>query len=335
MDERHKVGDPKSVTQLLDELDRHLQSGESTGFEPIPTGFAAFDTALGGGLRRGDLVVMAGPPGIGKTILGLQLARQLAVGGHPAILVCYEHDQVTLLLRLLAQETGAGDHRERILRALKDRLVHGSQDRLSLDQIMLREPVLGQAFETLRAIGDDLVLVSGSTRSTGLDEMHKMIAAAMEYNDWAPVLIVDYLQKVAGGDSADDRSRGIVEGLKDIAMTYDLPVVTMASLTTSGLEARNLRLSHLDETSTIAFEADVVVLMNEKVDALAKAHLAYGGAAVNEYPNWVVWSIAKNRSGPNNVSIEFRKDFPHFRFHPEGRQVSERLADDRMVGDAT
>ena len=62
--------------------------------------------------------------------------------------------------------------------------------------------------------------------------------------------------------------------------------------------------------------------------------LAYGGNKLAEYPDWVVWSIAKNRSGPSPVHLEFRKDFAHFRFDPHGRHLSERLADERFTGDA-
>ena len=49
-----------------------------------------------------------------------------------------------------------------------------------------------------------------------------------------------------------------------------------------------------------------------------------------EFKKWVVISIAKNRHGPADVDLEFIKDFPHFRFDPDGRHVEEQLIDDMM-----
>lgn len=336
MSDRTTTGTSHTVTQLLAKLDDHLKSGSTTGFEPIPIGFTAFDDAVGGGLRRGDLTIFAGPPGVGKTILGLQAARHLAAAGRPAIVVCYEHDPTSLVMRLLAQETGPGDPGGRILAALRMRLEQGSTDRLGLADIIAREPDLADAFGDLQAIGDKLVLVAGSARDTDLASLHDVVVATRQRTGRDPVLIVDYLQKVPTDDrDGAERSRRVVEGLKDLAMRYDIPVVALASLNASGLETRKLRLSHLDDTSSIAFEADVVVLLNDKIDAVAKAHLSYGGATSQDYPNWVVWGIAKNRSGPNLLNLEFKKDFRHFRYEPVGRQVSERLADDRLGGDAS
>jgi hypothetical protein len=40
-------------------------------------------------------------------------------------------------------------------------------------------------------------------------------------------------------------------------------------------------------------------------------------------------SIEKNRGGPNLIDLEFRKDFRHFRFDPDGGIVSEKLVDER------
>lgn len=336
MSDRRASGTPWTVTQLLAELDDQLRSGDPTRFKPIPIGFTAFDEAVGGGLRRGDLTIFAGPPGVGKTILGLQAARHLAAAGRPAIVVCYEHDRMALLLRLLAQSTGTSDPRGRVLTALKQRLELGSTDRLGLADILVREPALARAFGDLQDIGDDLVLVAGSGRGTDLAALHDVVIATRERTERNPVLIVDHLQKVPTDDhDGAQGSRRVVEGLKDLAMQHHIPVVALASLNATGLETRRLRLSHLADTSSIAFEADVVVLLNDKVDAVAKAHVSYGGAAALDYPNWVVWGIAKNRSGPNLLNLEFRKDFRHFRYEPAGRQVAERLADDRLDGDAS
>src|SRR5438445_628967 len=59
----------------------------------------------GGGLRPGDLVLVGGAQAVGKTTLTLQMARNLAAQGNVACtFVCYEHDELYLLQRLLALE---------------------------------------------------------------------------------------------------------------------------------------------------------------------------------------------------------------------------------------
>ncbi len=326
---------PKTVTTLLDGLDEELRAGIGAHFEHVPTGFDAFDEAIGGGLRPGDLTIFAGPPGVGKTIFGLQLARHVAAIDHPAIVVCYEHDQTAMLLRLLSQEAGRADTRGRAISSLAERLRQGAERKEGLGQVVRGEPILHKALLQLSEIGDNLVLVGGSVRDTDMAALDDLVAGVIAEHDKVPVLVVDYLQKVPTDDvEATARSRRVVEGLKDLAMHHQIPVVALASLSIVGLSARRLRLSHLDETSAIAFEADVVVLMSNKLDAIAKAHLAYGGTSAKDYENWVIWTLEKNRAGPNLVNIEFQKDFVHFRYQPQGRLVSERLADDRLGGDA-
>jgi recombination protein RecA len=64
---------------------------ESHSIEPLPTGFAAFDAALGGGLPRGSIVEIFGPPGCGKTTLALRIAAHLQQSGGAAAWIDAEH----------------------------------------------------------------------------------------------------------------------------------------------------------------------------------------------------------------------------------------------------
>src|SRR5688572_9298938 len=81
---------------LVDLHDAELQVPRPT---PFATGFHPLDEVLSGGLRSGDLLLMGGKPGQGKTIAALQWARHIARTQHTAIFCCYEHDEVTLLTR--------------------------------------------------------------------------------------------------------------------------------------------------------------------------------------------------------------------------------------------
>ena len=75
------------------------------------TGLYPLDVHLGGGLRAGDLALVAGAQGVGKTTATLQIARNVAAAGGRATYVCYEHVPTMLAERLLALEAAlvAGD----------------------------------------------------------------------------------------------------------------------------------------------------------------------------------------------------------------------------------
>src|SRR5919106_600366 len=111
---RRGSGAPRTVFTVLAGLDEDLRTGQGKSFLPIPTGFQALDHSLGGGVRAGDLVLVGGSPGVGKTIVSLQWARNIALAGGTCIYACYEHEESALLGRLLALEMGdlPGDHSE-------------------------------------------------------------------------------------------------------------------------------------------------------------------------------------------------------------------------------
>ncbi|MGH8875476.1 MAG: hypothetical protein ACRDVM_09545 [Acidimicrobiia bacterium] len=81
----------------------------------------------------------------------------------------------------------------------------------------------------------------------------------------------------------------------------------------------------------MAYEADVVVVLNDKWDVVSKNHLAYDRAAAEAHKHVVVFTVEKNREGVAGVDLEFGKDFEHYRFDPAGRYVSEQLVDERLT----
>jgi replicative DNA helicase len=69
---------------------------------PITTGFPSLDTMLGGGLRRGDLLVLGGDAGSGKSSLALAIASRAASSGANVAFHTTEMRPERLLLRLIA-----------------------------------------------------------------------------------------------------------------------------------------------------------------------------------------------------------------------------------------
>jgi len=90
------------LTGLSDKVSR----GALTEYQPIPLGMTPLDRTLGGGIRAGELMLIGGAQGTGKTTMALQIARNIAQSGQAnALYICFEHDEEYLLNRMVAMES--------------------------------------------------------------------------------------------------------------------------------------------------------------------------------------------------------------------------------------
>lgn len=67
--------------------------------ELIPSGVAALDEMLGGGIERGTITILTGPSGVGKTTLGMQFMSEAATRGERSVVYAFEEQKDTLLHR--------------------------------------------------------------------------------------------------------------------------------------------------------------------------------------------------------------------------------------------
>lgn len=312
--------DPPATAAVLLDGER----GDSTVVHrPRALGFDPLDKVLGGGLRGGDLALLGGAPGVGKTAVLLQWARRLATDGHTPVVVCYEHDQVSLLQRLLMQIVGelAGPNDAGTINAAREAALDvAAGGPVPPEAARLLEP----AIEQLRAIGDRLWLVRGSGVHTDLDALNGMLSEVT-----SPVLLLDYLQKVAMRPEPTDEHEKlvrVVSGLKELALTHEAPVVAIGACDQAALEGRRARLHHLRGSSSLAYEADIAMMLNPKTSAISEVHLAYDAVRAESFRKMVVLSIEKNRNGPAGIDLEFAGELDRFRLNPEGGFVAERMA---------
>jgi replicative DNA helicase len=297
--------------------------GRATGFSPL-------DDVLSGGVHPGELLLVGGKPGVGKTVACLQWARAMAQRGVVAVYLCYEHDQATLVARLLSCELreaamAEGCHFDLRLDELQGRLRDVAAGTLTLREALDSDPLLAQAERRMAAYADRLVLFQGSGGRTGVAAAGD---ALTRFAGEPCVLFVDYVQKVpARPDAVPEAERvgRVVESLKELALDHGLPIVAISATDQEGLRARRVHLHHLRGSAALAYEADVVVVLNDKIDVVSKAHVAYSTNRREEFRREVVFSVEKNRSGVSDVDIEFVKDFGHYRFDPLGSWVVERL----------
>jgi len=319
---------PRNALDVLDSL--HDAGPSPQRARLLATGFPLLDDVLHGGLRPGDLLLVGGKPGQGKTTVALQWARHLAATGTKVLYVCYEHDAISLLVKLIRCELGdlvaRGACEDQLrLETLRDRLrdvVLGDAEPAAL---LGSDPLLVAAVDRVRAYGADLVLVPASGGRTDLASIEQLVD---EHPDTG-ALFIDYLQKVPVGASDEgERTTRVADHLKDLALRRSLAVVAITAADHDGLASRRLRTQHFRGSTALAYEADVVVVLNEKMSIVSRLHLAYDSTRAPEFRDQVVFSIEKNRNGLADVHLEFRKDFANHRFDPSGRWVSERLWDE-------
>jgi replicative DNA helicase len=324
------IGRPKVRSALATLAELHRQT-EPTLYAVVPTGFDRLDDVLAGGIRQGEIVLLGGKPGVGKTIASLQWARSMAQRGIVAVYLCYEHDEVSLLTRLLACELGemiaASEPTSSSLRheELRGRIRDVAAGAITLRQALESDALLRQAHLRLASYADRLVLVTGSGAHTDVNAIRD-VATGFEGQPIA--LFVDYVQKVPVFPAIareGERVGRVIENLKQLALDQKLMVVAIAAADQAGLDARRLHSHHFRGSTALAYEADAIVVLNEKISVVSRAHLAYSPTRAEEFDRQVVFSVEKNRNGSADIDVEFEKDFPHYRFHPRGRWVAERL----------
>ncbi|HET6560609.1 MAG TPA: DnaB-like helicase C-terminal domain-containing protein [Marmoricola sp.] len=324
----------QSLTETLEQADYRVRSGSHNSERVWPTGFDVLDANLSGGFRSGDLVLIGGPQGMGKTTWVLQVARNVARQGRPVLYFCYEHDQTTMLVRLVALEAGLiggidapGINRVRSTFEAADGLGR------SLSQRLADTSGGSAALEVVKEYSDRLTIHRSSGTTTTLDEIKKTIVAVTEKHGRAPFVCIDYLQKIPmpGTNGEEERITAVVEQVKDMTLDFDVPVLCVVASDKDGISSgKRMRVNHMRGSSALAYEADTVLMLNNKYDVVARHHLVYDTGNVERFRHWAVLSIEKNRSGLTGVDMEFPKRFEQSRFETSGQLVREKLVDERV-----
>lgn len=283
-------------------------------------------------MRGGSLVLLAGPQGLGKSTFALQIARNVAASGRPVIYFSYEHDAEDLTQKLLAMEAGELDETDLV----RLNTIRSTFDDLwvsSLERRLESVPSGVDALERLGAYAELLFLHRSTGTRTDLGAIQAAIQAVQELTGGTPFVVVDYLQKVKApaGTNEDERTTHVVEGLKDLAIDIGAPILAIAAADKEALVAgKRMRTNHLRGSSALAYEADIVLVLNNKFDIVARHHLTYDLSNSERFRDWAVLTIEKNRFGKDGVVLQYRTRFDQGRFIPEGEEVKEQLIDERV-----
>ena len=336
---------PRTALEVLADVRAKVATGELADYEPIPLGMAPLDRMLGGGVRPGELMLIGGAQGTGKTTLALQMARNIAASGQAYVLyVNFEHDDADMLNRLIALEsvlphlpntkpsTGAiriTDVRSEVIRSW----ARAEQGTVDLSQ----NPKLKPALDRIGRYGGNLYLLRGSATASTVENLRELIRLHRSQSGEQRILvIIDYLQKVPQipePSSESEKVTYVVNGLKDIALTEKIPIIAIVAADKEGLKAARLRNHHLRGSSAINYEADIILILNEKYQIVAKVNIEFNPYQAQRFRDWIIATLEKNRSGQDNVDLEYEKHFEFSCFDPGGRTVQEKLIEERLYND--
>ena len=213
-DEEQAIG-LRSYADLVPEW-RDRSIGRWSGERPeriYPLGFRQLDHALRGGLRPGELCILGGRPGSGKTALGLQMVHNIARASKQAehcLIFSNEMSWESLLTRAVSEVSG----------------VNGQL----LTTGQMPEPVRRKFFDDLLYM-EKLPVAIDDTGGITTKQMIQRIQRYQRRHNVGPILF-DYVE-LAGdreGDGELERVTEIVRQLKTVARAIDVPVIALSQL---------------------------------------------------------------------------------------------------------
>ncbi len=283
------------INKSLEEIDEmHINQG---GLAGIKTGYHELDE-LTLGLNKGDLIIIAGRPSMGKTSLAMNIAEHIATQKDDPLgvgMFSLEMSAQQLVLRMLCGRAKLNQQKVRSGKLRDDewpKLTHSGN-------ILQSAPIF----------------VDDSASLTALEMRAK--ARRLKAQHDVSLIIVDYLQLMSGHGRAENRQQEIStisRSLKALAKELDVPVIAISQLSRQ-VEQRTgekrPQLSDLRESGAIEQDADLVIFVYRP--EFYMSHLEKSDPKYIEVEGKAEIIVAKQRNGPTGVAnLNFIKEFARF-----------------------
>ncbi len=275
------------MDELLKRTFKNLAQMKSSreGVTGVPSGFTDFDR-MTCGMQKGDLLILAARPSMGKTALAMDMAINAWKAGFAVGIFSLEMSSEQLVLRLLASQS----------RISNTKIRNAS---VTSDEWMQLTNSAAQLAEAKIFIDD----------SPGLNIMElRAKARKLKAKSKIDFIVIDYLQLINGSGNYENRTQEIStisRSLKALAKELDIPVLALSQLSRS-LESRMDKrplLSDLRESGAIEQDGDVIFFVYRDV--------VYNSETEN--PDHAEIIIGKQRNGPIGAfNVKFQGEFTHF-----------------------
>jgi replicative DNA helicase len=252
----------------------------------VPTGFTDLDS-LTNGLHPGQLVIVAARPAIGKSTLGLDMARSAAIkNGQTAVIFSLEMGRTEITMRMLSAEARVPLHHMR----------GGTMTDQDWDRIA----------RAMGSVSNAPLFIDDSPNMTMMEIRAK--CRRLKQRNQLRLVVLDYLQLMSSGKRVESRQVEVSEfsrSLKLLAKELDVPVVALSQLNRGPEQRTDKRpmLSDLRESGSLEQDADMVILLHRE-DAYEKESPRAGEAD---------FIVAKHRNGPTGtVTVAFQGHYSRF-----------------------
>jgi replicative DNA helicase len=274
----------EAVTAAIDEIEAARgRDGQMIG---VPTGFTELDD-LTNGLHPGQMIIIAARPAIGKSTVGLDIARSAAIKHNlPTIVFSLEMGRSEIAMRLLSAEASVP------LQHMRKGTVHAN-DWTTIAQ-------------TRGRINDAPLYIDDSPNMTLVEIRAK--ARRLKQRVGLKMVIIDYLQLMTSGKKVESRQQEVSEfsrALKLLAKELEVPVIAISQLNRGPEQRADKKpaLSDLRESGSIEQDADMVILLHR--ESAYEADNARAGEAD--------LIVAKHRNGPTRtITVAFHGHFSRF-----------------------
>jgi replicative DNA helicase len=278
----------QELARVFERLDELYHSENPSGVTGIPTGFIDLDERTAG-LQKGDLIIIAGRPSMGKTALALNIAEHVAVdNGLPVAIFSMEMSGTQLASRVLGSIAHVDQHKMRT-------------GRLSDEEWQQLSHAMGRLHDAPVFIDETAALNALELRARA----RRMRRQCGELG----LVVVDYLQLMSASSHGENRATEISEisrSLKALAKELQTPVIALSQLSRA-VEGRNDKrpmMSDLRESGAIEQDADVIFFIYRDEVYFPDKPEVKGRAEV---------IIGKQRNGPiGRVELAFLGQYTRF-----------------------
>jgi replicative DNA helicase len=268
------------VMKVIDQMPHErLVTGLSTGYYELDE--------ITSGLQKGEMLVLAARPSMGKTTLALNMAEHIALEDKVAVAIFSLETSVERIARnMLCAHAGINAH---LLRT-------GRLDAKEYTKINMAVGALSEA----------KIFVDDTSMLTPFQLKAK--ARRLKAKHDIGFIVVDYLQLLDApkAESRQQEISVISRQLKALAKELDLPVLAVSQLSRAveQREGNRPRLSDLRESGAIEQDADVVMMLY-RAD--------YYQPDESKHTKTANLIIAKQRNGPTgNIKLQFTKEYLRF-----------------------
>ena len=275
----HQLGEILNAT--MEEIE--AAAGRTDEMTGVPTGFLELDQ-LTNGLHPGQMIVVAARPAVGKSTLGIDIARAASIKHNMATAVfSLEMSRTEITMRILSAE--ATIQLQDLRKGLK-----GQEQWNKLARIMGK-------------ISDAPLFIDDSPNMSLMEIRSKCRRLKQQHN--LRMVIIDYLQLMSSGKKVESRQQEVAEfsrALKLLAKELEVPVIAISQLNRGPEQRTDKRpqMSDLRESGSIEQDADMVILLHRDRSDPERD----GEADV---------IVAKHRNGPTaDIVLAFQGHYSRF-----------------------